>query len=406
MRKLSPLAVLPLAFACIQPASAEIRVAVGSADAQDTRRVIDYVRSHYDVQLRHHLHRLSVASFRLKNERQLERLRQDPALAAISDYVSRVGIATVPEGEVPYQIEAPGQAIGGDDFSPNDPDYSKQWPIPCLQADKGWDIIRGGDVIIAIIDTGVDHTHEDIAPNYNSALDWDFVNDDDDAMDDYGHGTHVAGTASAVIDNGIGIAGAFQATIMGVKVLNAQGSGYMDDVAAGIDHAVANGAAAINMSLGGPTAGETLTRACSAAYESNVLVVAAAGNSSVPIKNYPASLTSVIGVGALGGFFLGHCEKLAYFSSRGFGDDTIEGNVEVVAPGKFVYAPWPGNSYSRLDGTSMASPHVAALCAAYRAYLPHWTSEQIRHHIQANADPLGNEFGFGYGRADFYPPLD
>ena len=124
------------------------------------------------------------------------------------------------------------------------------------------------------------------------------------------------------------------------------------------------------------------------------------------MPSYPAHYTSVMGVGALGGFLFGDCNKVAYFSTRGFGDDQTPGNVEVVAPGKFIYSSWLGDSYRRLDGTSMASPHAAALAAGYKAYLPSWSAEQIRHHIQASADSLGAQNKFGYGRIDFYPPVD
>ncbi len=390
-------------------AQAEVRISVGTRSADQLPALIEEMTHRHDAALRHHLPWLSAASFVVADASQLDAVRANPRIAAVADYVELVGRCSVPRGELPYDTAfEPGRGSRpGANYNPNDPKYSKQWPISCIQANKAWDVIRGGPVTIAILDTGIDLYHEDLRGNCNTVDDWDFVNDDDFPMDDYGHGTHVAGIASAIIDNGVGIAGCFQASLLGVKVLDSGGYGWWDDIAAGIDHAVAVGADVINMSLGGSSDDSLLKTACGSAYSAGVLVVAAAGNEGpFFFPHYPAYYTSVIGVGALGGFLFGDCEKAAFFSQRGFGDDNTPGNVEVMAPGKFVYSCYPDDDYTRMDGTSMASPHAAALCAAYRAYVPGWSAEQIRHHMQANADNLGGQFTFGYGRIDFYPPTD
>ncbi|MAE69047.1 MAG: hypothetical protein CME06_01105 [Gemmatimonadetes bacterium] len=407
MRRLA----LPLASTVLAAtiADAEVRISIGTESPDQLPPMIAEMIREHGATLRHTLPRLAAASFVVEDTAVLDRIRCNSAIAEVADYIELVGRASVPRGEVPYDIAfEPGvrrRPVGT--YNPDDPDYSKQWPISCIQADKAWDVIQGGNVTIAIVDTGIDLYHEDLRSNCNTVDDWDFVNNDDFPLDDYGHGTHVGGIASAIIDNGAGIAGCFQATLLAVKVLDSNGYGWWDDVAAGIDHSVEKGADVINMSLGGGSDDSLLKAACDAAYAAGVLVVAAAGNDGpLFFANYPANYTSVIGVGALGGFIFGDCEKAAFFSQRGFGDDNSRGNVEVMAPGKFVYSCYPNDEYTRMDGTSMAAPHVAALCAAYRAYVPSWSAEQIRHHIQANADNLGGKFTFGYGRIDFFPPID
>ncbi len=407
MRRLA----LPLVSAAIAAtaADAEVRISIGTHSPAQLPTVIAEMTHGHGATLRHNLPRLSAASFIVDDAAVLDRIRNNPTIAGVADYIELVGRASVPRGEAPYnatvELGARGRPLAT--YNPNDPDYSKQWPISCIQADRAWDVIQGGNVTISIVDTGIDLYHEDLRSNCNTVDDWDFVNNDDFPQDDYGHGTHVAGIASAIIDNGVGIAGCFQATLLGIKVLDSNGYGWWDDVAAGIDHSVEKGADVINMSLGGTSNDSILEAACDAAYSAGVLVVAAAGNDGpLFFAHYPAHYTSVIGVGALGGYIFGNCEKAAFFSQRGFGDDNNPGNVEVMAPGKFVYSCYPNDEYTRMDGTSMASPHVAALCAAYRAYVPSWSAEQIRHHIQANADNLGGKFTFGYGRIDFFPPID
>jgi subtilisin family serine protease len=389
-------------------AQAEFRISVGARTPDELPALVEIILANYDLSLRHSIPGISAASFVANDSRVLAALRGDAAITRAAKWIEPVGRCSVPGAETPYEIEHANRGGGpGANHRPNDPDYKKQWPLPCISADQAWDYIQTGDVMVAIVDTGIDLAHGDLRPHLNTVDDWDFVNDDDYPMDDYGHGTHVAGIVGAVMDNGIGIAGAFQAELLAVKVLDSHGSGWWDDVAAGIDHAVAVGADAINMSLGGSSSDPILKAACDAAWAADVLVVAAAGNEGpMFFANYPATYTSVIGVGALGGFLFGDCEKAAFFSQRGFGDDQTPGNVEVMAPGKFVYSCYPNDEYARMDGTSMASPHVAALCAAYRAWKPGWSAVDIRHHIQANADELGAKFTFGYGRIDFFPPVD
>ena len=183
-----------------------------------------------------------------------------------------------------------------------------------MGAASAWTQITGGDVTVAVVDTGVDLAHRDLAPNLwtnpgevpGNGIDddgdgivddvhgADFVNGDGDPSDDNGHGTHVAGIVAARGNNGVGVAGlAWRARIMAVKVLGADASGDMATVAAGVRYAVAHGARVINLSLTGPSPGPDLAAAVDAAAAANVLVVAAAGNAHVDddvVATYPADL--------------------------------------------------------------------------------------------------------------------
>ena len=198
-----------------------------------------------------------------------------------------------------------------------DPQIGSQWALQGdgpMGAATAWTRITGGDVTVAVVDTGVDLAHRDLAPNLwtnpgevpgNGVDDdgdgfvddvhgADFVNRDGDPTDDNGHGTHVAGIVAARGNNGVGVAGlAWRARIMAVKVLGADASGDMAAVAEGVRYAVAHGARVINLSLTGPSPGADLAAAVAAAAAANVLVVAAAGNTHVDddgSPTYPAAL--------------------------------------------------------------------------------------------------------------------
>src|SRR5215218_2837407 len=181
-----------------------------------------------------------------------------------------------------------------------DPQLANQWALQGdgpMGAASAWTRITGGDVTVAVVDTGVDLSHRDLAPNVwtnpgevpGNGIDddadglvddvhgADFVNHDGDPSDDNGHGTHVAGIVAARGNNGVGVAGlAWRARIMAVKVLGADASGDMATVADGVRYAVGHGARVINLSLTGPSPGPGLESAVAEAAAANVLVVAAA----------------------------------------------------------------------------------------------------------------------------------
>jgi thermitase len=276
-------------------------------------------------------------------------------------------------------------------FVPNDPYWNNQWALQKIQADWAWNTTLGShDVLVAVVDTGIDYQHPDLAANY-VALGYDWVNGDADPMDDTGHGTHCAGIIAATINNGVGIAGLAQVRIMTEKVLNSQGEGYSDWIADGIIHAVDQGANIISMSFGDYEDSRVIHTALQYAYNAGVLLVAAAGNHNSDLEFYPASYDEVVAVTATDAN-----DTKASFSDFG-------NWVELAAPGVDVFSTYPNNDYERMSGTSMACPQVAGLAALVMSAYPNMTADFVRLLLRYTADDLGDS-GFdpyyGYGRID------
>jgi subtilisin len=249
---------------------------------------------------------------------------------------------------------------------------------------------KGAGVNVAIIDSGIDHTHEDLDANYKGG--YDFVNSDDDPMDDNGHGTHVAGTVAAE-DNDIGVVGvAPMANLYALKVLDSKGSGSYSDVIAALQWCVDKGIRVTNNSYGSSRdPGYTVKAAFDKSYDAGIIHVAAAGNGGSVI--YPAAYSSVIAVSATDSN-----DELAWFSSTGT-------QVELAAPGVNINSTLPGNEYSgeTWSGTSMASPHVAGTAALVWAKYSGWTNDEVRTQLQNTADDLGAtgwDSKYGYGLVD------
>ncbi|MEW6482380.1 MAG: S8 family serine peptidase [bacterium] len=265
-------------------------------------------------------------------------------------------------------------------ISPNDPDFSKQWGLNKVSAPSAWDISTGTDnVIIAIVDTGVDYTHPDLAGKVIKGR--DFVNNDNDPMDDNEHGTHVAGIASAITNNAIGIAGlAWNCKLLAVKCLDDKGFGNDADIDKAIRYAADNGAKVINMSFGGEDVGETIKDACDYAYNKGVFLVAAAGNyPQIPYGSecYPAAYDNVMAVAATN-----QSDRKADFSNYG-------NWVDVSAPGVDIYSTIRNNSYAYKDGTSMATPFVASLGGLIFSKNPLWNNNMVMRAIKEGGDDIG-----------------
>ena len=300
--------------------------------------------------------------------------------------------------------------------TPNDPGFSSQWGPQDIYAPQAWGITVGSrSVTVAIIDTGVDYTHPDLSPNIWTAPDgshgWNFAvsfgSGNNNPRDDSGHGTHVAGIAAAVINNGVGIAGVSGSSIMAVKVLDSSGNGYISWVASGIQWATDHGAKIISMSLGASSSSSTLQNAVNYAWGKGSVLVAAAGNDNQQANSvdYPAAYPNVIAVSALS-----QGDTIASYSSIG-------PQVDLSAPGTSIYSTMPTYqvylntrygypmNYASLSGTSMATPHVSGTAALVWARSPALTNTQVTQILTNNAfdlGPLGQDVQYGYGKVDAY----
>ncbi|BBW95992.1 S8 family peptidase [Geobacillus icigianus] len=280
---------------------------------------------------------------------------------------------------------------------PNDSFYARyQWNLPAIDTEAGWTLSRGRRTVpVAVIDSGVDLTHPDLArrlgPGYN------VLANDRLPADENGHGTHVAGIIASQPNNGEGIAGmTWLNPILPVKALNADGYGTSIDVAKGIRWAVDHGAKVINLSLGNYQPSSVLEEAIRYADQHDVVLVAASGNDSTSQPSFPAAYPEVISVGAID-------PDLSYALYSNYGD-----YVDVVAPGTNIASTFAGHRYAALSGTSMAAPHVAALAALIRSINPRLTNDEVRRVIIQSTVDLGDRGKdpyYGYGVINVYRAL-
>jgi subtilisin family serine protease len=287
-----------------------------------------------------------------------------------------------------------------------DPRIGEQWSLrtdAAMGAQSAWRQTTGGDVAVAVIDSGVDLGHPELAPNLwtnpgeipgngvdddgNGYVDdvhgYDFISADGDPSDGNGHGTHVAGIIAARGGNGIGVAGvAWQARIMAVRVLDDAAAGTTTTVAQGIRYAIANGARIINLSLAGAAHSAELEDAVTEAQRAGVLVVAAAGNDGRDLAaapSYPASLpeANVIGVGATT-----EAGALSNISDFGTG-------VDIAAPGEDILSTARGGAYEWRTGTSMAAPEVTGALVLLASARPDLDWVGLRDALFAGARRTG-----------------
>jgi len=271
-----------------------------------------------------------------------------------------------------------------------DEELNNSWGVKRIGAGLAHDQGNNGEGIkVAVLDTGIDYLHPDLNANYAGG--WDFVNDDGDPMDDYGHGTHCAGIVAAE-DNGIGVVGvAPEAELYALKVMNASGHGNWSDIIAALEWCVDNGIQVTSNSYGGPSYSAIVEQAFDNAYAAGVLSIAAAGNRGQGMPDtivYPAKYGSVIAVSATDS-----TDRLASFSSIGPA-------VELAAPGVAILSTVLGGGYATKQGTSMACPHVAGSAALVIFAMSHLPSPTIRQRLTDSAEDLGSkgrDTWFGYG---------
>lgn len=267
------------------------------------------------------------------------------------------------------------------------------WGINRIGANSIWETSSGAGIKIAVIDTGIQTDHPDLSSNIIAG--YDFVNNDTNAYDDNGHGTHVAGIIAATQNQAGTIGASYSTKLMPIKVLNSSGYGYLSDVAQGIYFAANNGARIINLSLGTSVDSYTLKTAIIYAANRGVLVVAAAGNSYGAPCSYPAAYSSAVCVVATDSN-----NRLASFSNVG---------GELSAPGVSNYSTFLGSTYRYLSGTSMATPHVAGAAATVMAACTDCSTSEVRSILRDTAIDLGAEgqdIIFGYGLVDLVSAID
>jgi subtilisin family serine protease len=297
----------------------------------------------------------------------------------------------------------PDYKVTATDTTPNDPSYSQLYGITKISAPKAWDTYTGSkNVVVGIVDSGVEYTHSDLASNIwtnpgeiaNNGIDddnngyiddvhgWNFVANTNDPLDDNGHGTHVAGTIGAVGNNGVGVVGVtWNTQIAALKFLDSDGGGYTSDAILAINYATKMGFDILNNSWGGGGYSQSLKDAIDA-YKG--VFAAAAGNSGTnndTTASYPASYTStnIIAVAATTS-----TDTKASYSNYG------ATSVDLGAPGSSIYSTYLNNSYATLSGTSMATPQVSGAAALIKSYNPALTTAQIKSIILANVDKISS----------------
>ena len=327
-------------------------------------------------------------------EKAIEKLKRNPYVAY---------------AEPNYEIRA--------EVVPNDPRFNELYGMlntgqtggtadADIDADQAWGVSRGShDVIVGVIDTGIDYNHPDLAANIwtnpgeipgnnmdddgNGYVDdvhgYDFVNNDSDPFDDNGHGTHCSGTIGGVGNNGVGVAGVnWQVSLMALKFLSGAGSGSTADAVRAVEYSTMMHVDLTSNSWGGGGFSQTLYDAIAAAGAQNIVFVAAAGNDGVDndvSPHYPSSydLANLISVAATD-----HNDAKASFSNWG------RTSVDLAAPGVNILSTLPGNSYGQLSGTSMATPHVSGVCALIRSVAPGVPVAQLKNILLSSVDHVAS----------------
>ncbi len=317
------------------------------------------------------------------------------------------------------------------DYEPNDSKINEQWALSKIKAFDAWDIEQGEkEVLIAVIDTGVDYNHEDLQENVwinpgedlngngiedfadhngidddnngfvDDILGWDFTDApnypdggdylerDNDPMDEMGHGTGVSGIIAGVTNNNIGIAGtAPGCRVMALRAFTAGGNGEEDDVASAILYAVKNGAQIINMSWGDVFVTRLVQDVVNYAASQGVVMVASAGNSSTDAVHYPSAFVETISVGSTDSD-----DFISGFSNYG-------PSVDMTAPGSEILTADLDNSYSSMNGTSFAAPFVSAAAGLVLSQNPALGPDAVKGRLLSSADDLGTKGTDTYFRA-------
>lgn len=320
-------------------------------------------------------------------------------VAATDEYVIRI-----PAGENENTMSARLMATGDYQYAepnwfcyplrtPNDPRYGQQWHHPVVKSPQAWDLVTGSAAVtVAVVDTGIDTTHPDLAPNrvpgYNS-VDRKAEVDGGQVNDINGHGTHVAGDAAAIGNNGVGVCGmGWNFRIMMVRTSNSPGGGAsIADITAGARWAADNGAKSVSASYGGV---DSATVGTTGTYikTKGALFLYAAGNDNRDLANFSHADTIVVGASDQG-------DRKASFSAYGRG-------VHVFAPGVNILSTTRGGGYGEASGTSMATPVANGVVALIYAANPSLTADQVMDALESTCDNIGSSAIFGKGRINAF----
>jgi subtilisin family serine protease len=331
---------------------------------------------------------------------------------------------------------------------PNDPDFDKQWYLENtgqtggkidadIDAPQAWNKIFGSkDIVIAIVDSGIDYTHPDLAYNIwinedeiqgndidddnNGFIDdirgWDFAYKDNDPKDLHGHGTICTGVVGGVTDNNIGLAGVcWNSKIMIVQISNETWHGLFTNIASGIKYAADNGANVISMSFGWQGKSDNIVKnACEYAYNKGVILTASAGNSGNEEVINPAAFEHVIAVAGTN-----HEDSRMDINDKGIPIISNYGPwVDIAAPGQYIYSTMPtydvymnrkyglNKNYTYGNGTSLSSPIVAGVAALILSKNPNLSPNEVKSRICEYSEPYRSIYDLGDGRINAYQAIE
>jgi len=369
----------------------------------------------YDSEIIEEIPQINVYRLKIPSKYSLEEMisafnkNPDVMYAEPNYFLYLASIPNDPYFHYQYALRNTGQEIAPPEFN-----FPRGTPGADIKAIKAWDIETGNKtIVVGIVDTGVDIDHPDLKNNILSSG-RDFANDDYNAMDDHGHGTHVAGIIAAETNNNTGVSGVcWECKILPVKVFDRNAKGQTAWVANGIIWAADQGVRVINLSLGGPDVipNITLENAIKYAYEKNIILIAAAGNDGTKGVWHPAAYDNyVLAVSATD-----HNDHLVTLQSTGeLWGSNFGPEVDVAAPGINILSTWPVNlwrrghpgwkGYNYIFGTSMSTAFVsgmAALIVSHAPWLKNWrVMNIIRYSAEDvnNASYPGKDIFLGYGR--------